>query len=113
MFGRTLIQTGKIGECGDLFSVLFVTANCSVGKSQCKGRIRVTARAFEVNRAFAISAYACFLISSCALISLSRFSCLCIDHVREIDHRIVRRLQRGRVFAVEILPRSCVLEFCS
>jgi len=45
--------------------------------------------------------------------NLSRLTCGRIDHARDVEHGIVRRLQRRRVFAVKIFTDGDIFQFRS
>ena len=111
MLSGALIQPGEIGKRRNLFSVLLVSAHGSVGKPERESRIWKTAGAFDGKARpgnFGIRLYLYFLLR---IVSLAGLACRPVDQAREIEHRIVRSLQCGRVFGIELSPCGYIFEF--
>jgi hypothetical protein len=113
VLGCALVQTGKICERGDLFSVLLVAAHGAVRKPQREGRVRVNACAFDGETGFGNLGVRLFLYFLLCIVSLSRFSSWRIDHAGEIDHRIVCCLQQCGIFDVQVFAHCDILQFCA
>ena len=113
VFGSALIESSEIRKRRNLFSIFLVTHDFSVGQAERESRVRIITRPFNCEtrfRDFGIGLPLNFLLR---LMRLACFPSRRVDHSCEIEQRIVRRLQRRRVFRVKIFSKLDIFQFCS
>ena len=86
VLSRTLIQTRKICERRNLFSVFFISAHPAIGQTQCECRIRIIGRAFNGEPGPGDLGVGLLLDLLLGLVNFAQIARRRVDQAGEIEH---------------------------
>src|SRR3954464_1159565 len=112
--GGALERSAHHGDRVHVVAVLLVTLHGPVAQTEREGRVRIVARAFELEAGLgALSLVALLDRVDLVLVSVANLARGGIDEPGELNHRIVRRLDRCLAALEELLAHGDVLELAA